>query len=142
MEQVGFKFADKEAQIRKINRFLVLGVLVFSIITGGIVLGSYLSQFRSLTYLLILTAIMVVCNSISIVMYRKNPESARIRLVALAEIMLVSLMITAVYENDYMRFMPIIPFIGCLLFYDVKFSMIGSIYISVMNLPVLMWKIS
>ncbi|MBP3609061.1 MAG: hypothetical protein J6J42_01840 [Lachnospiraceae bacterium] len=141
MEQVGFKFADKEAQIRKINRFLVLGVLVFSIITGGIVLGSYLSQFRSLTYLLILTAIMVVCNSISIVMYRKNPESARIRLVALAEIMLVSLMITAVYENDYMRFMPIIPFIGCLLFYDVKFSMIGSIYISVMNWVVIAGRI-
>ena len=141
MEKDKFRFADKGEQIKKINRFLVIGVLVFNIIIAGIVLGSYLSQFRSLQYLLALVAVMALGSGISIVMFKKAPDSAKIRLVIFVELMIVSLMITAVYENDYMRFMPIIPFIGCMLFYDVKFSMMGAVYISVMNWIVILGRI-
>ena len=42
-------------------------------------------------------------------------------------------MMSSAYESDYMRFMPIIPFIGCILFYDVKFSGVAAIYLVVMN---------
>ena len=81
MEKDKFRFADKGEQINKINRFLVIGVLVFNIIIAGIVLGSYLSQFRSLQYLLALVAVMALGSGISIVMFKKAPDSAKIRLV-------------------------------------------------------------
>ena len=129
----GFKFADRGAQIKKINRFLVIGVFVFCFITACIVVGSHINGHRSIGYVLAVIGIMAVSNLVNIVMYRKLSSSAKIRIAALIELMVLSLMISVVYENDYMRFMPVIPFIGCILFYDVKFSLIGSLYITVMN---------
>ena len=41
-----FKYADKQEQIKKINRFLALGVIVFSIFATGIVIGSYLNGYQ------------------------------------------------------------------------------------------------
>ncbi len=128
-----FKYADKQEQIKKINRFLALGVIVFSIFATGIVIGSYLNGYRSLPYLLAVAGIMVVGNIINLIIFKKVPQSTKLRVVALIEIMILSLLLSAAYENDYMRFMPIIPFIGCLLFYDIKFSGIATIYLVVMN---------
>ena len=128
-----FKYADKQEQIKKINRFLALGVIVFSIFATGIVIGSYLNGYRSLPYLLTVAGIMVVGNIINLIIFKKVPQSTKLRVVALIEIMILSLLLSAAYENDYMRFMPIIPFIGCLLFYDIKFSGIATIYLVVMN---------
>ena len=133
MGNMEFKYADKQEQIKKINRFLALGVIVFSIFSTGIVIGSYLNGYRSLPYLLAVAGIMVVGNIINLIIFKKVPQSTKLRVVALIEIMILSLLLSAAYENDYMRFMPIIPFIGCLLFYDVKFSGIAAIYLVVMN---------
>ena len=133
MGNMEFKYADKQEQIKKINRFLALGVIVFSIFSTGIVIGSYLNGYRSLPYLLAVAGIMVVGNIINLIIFKKVPQSTKLRVVVLIEIMILSLMLSAAYENDYMRFMPIIPFIGCLLFYDIKFSGIATIYLVVMN---------
>ena len=129
----GFKFADRGAQIKKINRFLVIGVFVFCFITACIVVGSHITGHRGIAYVLSVIGIMAVSNLVNVIMYRKLSSSTKIRIAALVELMVLSVMISAVYENDYMRFMPVIPFIGCILFYDVKFSAIGSVYLTVMN---------
>lgn len=133
MDIMEFKYADKQEQIKKINRFLTLGVIVFSVFATGIVTGSYINGYRSLPYLLAVAAIMVVGNVINLVIFKKVPQSTKLRVVALVEIMILSLLLSVAYENDYMRFMPIIPFIGCLLFYDVKFSGIATLYLVAMN---------
>lgn len=138
MGAIGFKFADKEAQTKKINRFLVIGILVFSIVTIGIVCGSYLNGYRSLGFFGTMAAVMLIGNIINFMMYKKISSSTKIRIAAMIELMIVSLMISCAYQNDYMRFMPIIPFIGCILFYDVKFSLIGFGYITVMNWVVIL----
>ena len=129
----GFRFADRGEQTKKINRFLVIGVFVFCFITAAIVVGSYLNGYRSIGYLGAIVAVMLVGNVINFVMYKKLSQSTKIRIAVLIELMIISLMISAVYESDYMRFMPVIPFIGTLLFYDVKYSLVGSLYITVMN---------
>ncbi|MBP3568036.1 MAG: hypothetical protein J6K04_02610 [Lachnospiraceae bacterium] len=129
----GFRFADRGEQTKKINRFLVIGVFVFCFITACIVVGSYLNGYRSIGYLGAIVAVMLLGNVINFIMYKKMSQSTKIRIAALIELMVISLMISAVYESDYMRFMPVIPFIGTLLFYDVKYSLVGSLYITVMN---------
>jgi len=133
MGSMEFKYADKQEQTKKINRFLALGVIVFSIFATGIVIGSYLNGYRTLPYLLAVAGIMVIGNIINLIIFKKIPHSTKLRVIALIEIMILSVLLSAAYENDYMRFMPIIPFIGCLLFYDVKFSGIATIYLVVMN---------
>ena len=133
MGTIDFRFADKGAQIKKINRFLAIGVLVFSIFTTGIMVGSYVNGHRSLAYLAVMAGFMLVGNIVNFVIFKKIPQSSKLRVVALIELMFISLMIAVVYQNDYMRFMPVIPFIGCVLFYDVKFSLISTLYMIIMN---------
>ncbi len=133
-----FKFADRNAQTKKINRFLVIGVFVFCFITACIVTGSYINGHRSIGYLLSILAIMVIGNAVNFTMYVKIPQSAKIRIAALVELMILSLMLSWAYESDYMRVMPVIPFIGCILFYDLKFSLVGAGYITIMNWAVIL----
>lgn len=133
MGNMGFRYADKAEQTKKINRFLSIGVFVFCFITACIVLGSFLNGYRSIGYFLTMLGVMAAGNLVNVVIYKKFPHSDKLRMAALIELMVLALLISAAYENDYMRFMPIIPFIGTLLFYDVKFSLIGSVYIVGMN---------
>lgn len=133
MGTLGFQFADKGAQTKKINRFLAIGVMVFSVFSTGIVVGSYLNGHRSLAYLLAIAGTMLIGNAINFTIYKKIPQGAQLRTAAMIELMIIALLLSAAYENDYMRFMPIIPFIGCILFYDVKFSLLGTIYLVAMN---------
>ena len=140
MGTLDFRFADKGAQIKKINRFLAIGVLVFSIFSTGIVVGSYLNGYRSLPYLLAVAGTMLVGNIVNFTIFKKVPQSVKLRLVAMIELMIISVLLSAAYESDYMRFMPVIPFIGCILFYDVKFSLIGTVYLVVMNWGVMLTR--
>lgn len=133
MGSMDFRFADKGAQIKKINRFLAIGVLVFSVFSTGIVVGSYLNGHRSLLYLLAVAGTMLIGNALNFLIYRKAPQGAQLRTAAMVELMIISVLLSAAYQNDYMRFMPVIPFIGCVLFYDIKFSLFGTIYLVVMN---------
>ncbi len=141
MGRTEFKFADKGMQIKKINRFLTIGVLVFSIFTAGIIIGSNFNGYRSTAYLIGMVAFMTVSNIVNFAIFKKIPHSAKLRMVALGELMVISLLLSATYENDYMRFMPVIPFIGCVLFYDTKFSLISTLYIIVMNWVVMLVRI-
>ncbi len=136
-----FNYADKSEQLKKINRFLSIGVMVFSVITGGIVLGSVLNQFRTVEYFTALAAILVVSNVLNMVLYKKNPYNAKIRYFALIELMLVGFLIVLEYDNDYMWFMNIIPLIGCILFFDVKFSAISGICVAVMDWMIVLCRI-
>lgn len=140
MGTVDFRFADKGAQTQKINRFLAIGVLVFSLFSTGIVIGSYINGHRSLPYLLAVAGTMLMGNIVNFLIFKKIPHSAKLRVAALVELMIISVLLSAAYENDYMRFMPVIPFIGCVLFYDVKFSLIGTVYLIVMNWAVMLTR--
>ena len=133
-----FRFADKNAQTQKINRFLAIGVLVFSLFATGIVIGSYLNGYRTLLYLLVIAGTMVIGNAVNFIIYKKLPYSSKLRIAALIELMIISVLLSAAYESDYMRFMPVIPFIGCILFYDTKFTLIGTVYLVVMNWTVIL----
>ena len=133
MGSMDFRYADKQEQVKKINRFLALSVVLFSIFSTGIVTGSYLNGYRSMLFLLVVAGIMVIGNIVNLIILKKLPHSTKLRWVALFEIMVLSLMMSIAYESDYMRFMPIIPFIGCILFYDVKFSGFAAVYLVAMN---------
>lgn len=140
MGMTDFRFSDKGAQTKKINRFLAIGVLVFSLFSTGIVIGSYINGHRSLLYLLCIAGTMLVGNLVNFIIFKKVPQSTKLRVAAMIELMIISVLLSVAYENDYMRFMPVIPFIGCILFYDVKFSLIGTVYLIVMNWGVMLTR--
>lgn len=140
MEEQKFRYADRTAQTKKINHFLALGIIVFSIILGGIVFGSVMNQYRSVTYFIALVVIMVISNVLNMIIYKKKNDSEKLRYVAMAELLMLTLLITAVYSNDYMRFMTVIPLMGCIIFYDVRFSVIGAVGVSLINIGTVLYR--
>ena len=68
-----FRDAEKQEQVKKINFFLTLSVMVFSIFVTGIVTGSVIDGHRTLPYLLVVAGIMVVGNILNLIVYKKYP---------------------------------------------------------------------
>lgn len=133
-----FSYADRNAQFRKVNRFLVIGVLVFGFVTTAIVIGSFINGHRTLGYLLTLAALLVADNVVNFTIYKKAPDSKKIRYCVLVEIFIIGTMLSSVYNTDYMSFMALIPFIGGILYFDVKYSAIAAVMFSVMNFTVVL----
>ena len=65
MENTEFKYADRAKQTQKINRFLSLAVFLFSLFASGIVVGSYLNGYRSLSFLLTLNTVHISSSPLS-----------------------------------------------------------------------------
>lgn len=141
MNETKFSYADRKTQNRKNNRFLVIGMVVFDLILAGIVFGSVVNGHRSGAYLGLLLAMILVGNVVNILLYLRKRESELIRYALLVELLAITLQITAVYTNDYMRFLIIIPFIGCVIFYDVRFSLLAAIGTSLINIGTVLYRI-
>lgn len=136
MSEKNFLYSDRNTQIKKVNRFLAIGIAVFCFVTLGIVTGSCLSGWRSWPYLGGLGALMLVLNIVDFVLLKKTPYGKANRYVAFVGMMAIVLILVSVYDADYMCFMAIIPFVGTILYYDVKFSLMAAIGVTVINVSV------
>ena len=65
--------------------------------------------------------------------WKRRPESERLRYLALIGLYLVSFFMTFAYTESFIRFLGLAPFIGCILFFDPKYSRIGGIGYLVLN---------
>ncbi|MBQ8822945.1 MAG: hypothetical protein IJZ82_09905 [Lachnospiraceae bacterium] len=91
-----------------------------------------------MTYVVGVVALMVGSIIISFIMYKRNNHAKSIRYFNLVVTTILTVIIGATFNNYYLRFMFIVPFIAALLFFDVKFSLITAIVLSVVNLvPIL-----
>lgn len=140
MNEKTFRYADRTAQTQKNNHFLALGMVVFSVILAGIVYGSVANGHRSTVYFGILLGILIGSNAMNFLIYKRKCDSEKLRYAALVELLVLTLLITAVYSNDYMRFLIIIPFIGCIIFFDVRFSMLAAVGTSVINIGTVLYR--
>lgn len=134
MNDNNFTYSNRDMQVRRINRFLSIGIVVYSVITLGIVIGSFLNKYRSTGYLVTMAAFMLVLNCANfILLNRIKTASAINRYVALFGMLPIIIMIIAEYNSDYMYFMALVPFVGTILYYDVKFSAIAAIITTLIN---------
>ena len=133
MNEKKFLYADRNLQIRKINQFLAIGILVFCVVTLGIITGSVINGYRSPLYFAAVASIMVALNVTDFILLKKQPHSLKNRYFAFVGLMIITFFIVWSYNSDYMRFMALIPFVGTVLFYDVKFSAMAAISVSGMN---------
>lgn len=129
-----FLYADKEQQIKKVNHFVALGVFVFDLMIFGLLWMSYAEGTRSGGYITLLFVVLAVAATANFVVYYKNKASRILRYVAFAGLVLVLLLVASTFESYYLNVMLTIPFVGCILYFDVKFSLISAVTVSVINI--------
>ncbi|MBE5951299.1 MAG: hypothetical protein E7260_06835 [Lachnospiraceae bacterium] len=133
MNEKKYLYADRLEQIKKINRFLAIGILVFCVVTIAIVTGSCINGYRTWTYWGVLFALMLGLNVTDFVLLKKSKEGKINRYIAFAGMMIITFLIVWSYNSDYMRFMALIPFVGTIMYYDVKFSAMAAISVTAIN---------
>ena len=126
MNEKKYLYSDKAEQVKKVNHFAEIGSMIFYAILAIIVITFHLNGIRSATYTIFTVGLMIAFLIGIIICYQKNPYGTAIRYVVLAGALTMTLVLGATFTSDYMRVATMIPFVGCVLFYDVKFAVISS----------------
>ena len=128
-----YRFAEKGQQIQRVNRFLVTEYLIFYAFILFMLWASRAKGVRSLGFAAFVSVIAVVSGGALLIGWKRRPESERLRYLALIGLYLVSFFMTFAYTESFIRFLGLAPFIGCILFFDPKYSRIGGIGYLVLN---------
>ena len=136
MNEKQFLFADMNEQDKKINRFLCISTAILNLISFVFVFISYVRGYRDELYTFGLLAIMIVTSVGGYIIFKKDQNSPKLRYFMLIGILIITALLAYGFNSYYMRVMAMIPFMGCVLYFDTKFSAISGILVAGENLIV------
>lgn len=134
MEEKKFQYADSKAQIKKVNRFLCISTSILYVLSYAIVVVSFLQGNRTALYAVSMLIVMLSTITIGFVTLKKNSGNEKLRYYMMIGVCIVTAMLIYAYVDYYMRFLAAMPFLGCALFFDTKFSSIAALIVSAENI--------
>ena len=140
METREYRFAELGEQVRKINRFLCISTAILNVISFAIIFVSYMRGYRTELYTFGLLAIMIVTSIGGLIIYKKDRDSVKLRYFMMVGLLIIMALLIYGFNSYYMRVLAAVPFIGCALFFDTKFSMISGIIVSVENFGITLFR--
>ena len=137
-----FKYADQEEQLKRANRFLVTGYFVFYVILLAIMWSCYFVGIRSMGLTMLVTAIVVGSALVIFLVSRKNPASAKLKMVAMPLLIWICYVTGFAFSQGFIQLLGVFPLLGCILFFDKKFAKISGIAYAGMEILVTVTKIA
>lgn len=136
-----FKYADQEEQLKRANRFLVSGYLIFYAILMIIMWACYFVGIRSKGLTMMVSGIVLVSCIAICLLSRKFLTSQKLKMMALPFLLVVCYVTGFAFTQGFIQLLGIFPLVGCVLFFDKKFSLISGIAYAVMEVLVTTAKI-
>lgn len=136
-----FKYADQEEQLKRANRFLVSGYLIFYAILMIIMWACYFVGIRSKGLTIMVSGIVLVSCIAIFLLSRKFLTSQKLKMMALPFLLVVCYVTGFAFTQGFIQLLGIFPLVGCMLFFDKKFSLISGIAYAVMEVLVTTAKI-
>ena len=136
-----FKYADQEEQLKRANRFLVSGYLIFYAILMIIMWACYFVGIRSKGLTMMVSGIVLVSCIAIFLLSRKFLTSQKLKMMALPFLLVVCYVTGFAFTQGFIQLLGIFPLVGCMLFFDKKFSFISGIAYAVMEVLVTTAKI-
>lgn len=130
---MGFKYADQEEQLKRANRFLVSGYLIFYAILMIIMWACYFVGIRSKGLTMMVSGIVLVSCIAIFLLSRKFLTSQKLKMMALPFLLVVCYVTGFAFTQGFIQLLGIFPLVGCVLFFDKKFSLISGIAYAVME---------
>lgn len=124
MEDKKYLYADSMEQMKKANRFLVVGYIVFYLFVSGIVITACVRGVRSIAFTSALEVIILITIAATVVLYNRNKSNVWIKYIASIGLFIVTFLVSYAFDSYYLRFIAVLPFIGNILYYDKKFTRI------------------
>ena len=135
-----FSYSNKSEQVKKINRYMSVSMILFDLLILGVVTISAIQGNRTWGYWGMLAVIMVATCVVSLVMVKRNPGTRKMKYVALAGLCLATFLISFAYNDYYMRFMMTIPFLGIVLYFNQKYSLLSFCGIAIPNIMIFVYR--
>ncbi len=135
-----FLYADKDEQVKKINKYLATSMVLFDVLIMLVVTISVIEGNRTVGYWLVMAAVMIATCITSFVMNKKEPGNRKMRYVAFAGMFVVSFMIAWSYNDYYMRFMTTVPFLGTVLYFNKRYSKVCAHGIAIPNILIFLYR--
>ena len=136
-----FKYADQEEQLKRANRFLVSGYLIFYAILMIIMWACCFVGIRSKGLTMMVSGIVLVSCIAIFLLSRKFLTSQKLKMMALPFLLVVCYVTGFAFTQGFIQLLGIFPLVGCMLFFDKKFSLISGIAYAVMEVLVTTAKI-
>lgn len=136
-----FKYADQEEQLKRANRFLVSGYLIFYAILMIIMWACYFVGIRSKGLTMMVSGIVLVSCIAIFLLSRKFLTSQKLKMMALPFLLVVCYVTGFAFTQGFIQLLGIFPLVGCVLFFDKKFLLISGIAYAVMEVLVTTAKI-
>lgn len=140
MEEPKFKYADVSAQIRKINKFLCISTVILYVLTYTVVAVSFMQGNRTALYAGSMLCVMVATTVMGFVTLKRDISNPKLRYYMLFGICVVTAMIVYAYVDYYMRFLAAMPLLGCIFYFDTKFSSCAACIISAENIVITLMR--
>lgn len=138
MEQ--FKYANKDEQIKKINKYMSTSMILFDALIMLVVVISVLHGNRTLGYACMLVTVMLATIITCLIMVKRNPGTRKMKYVAFVGLFLVMFFISFAYNDYYMRFMTTVPFLGMVFYFDKKYSLLCANGIAIPNIAIFLYR--
>ena len=138
-----FEFADKATQLKRANKFLALGYAVYYLYLMVLVWISVSRGERTPGYAGLITAISLIAIAVIFVIIKVKPDSNKLRYIALIAHLIITFITSYAYTQDFVRMLGALPMIGCILFFDMKFTIRASalyaatiVFVNIMQIAV------
>lgn len=128
-----FQFANRDEQVKKINRYMTISTVIFDALILLVVTISVIQGHRTIAFWAAMAIIMLATCITCFVMRMKDAGSEKLKYVAFLGMFLLSIMISFTYSSYYMRFMTTVPFLGAVFYYDKKYSALCAHGIAIPN---------
>lgn len=138
MEQ--FLYANKDEQVKKINKYLAASMVIFDALIMLVVTISVIEGNRTPVYWIGMATVMIATCITCFVMNKKDPGNRKMRYVAFAGMFFVSLMIAWSYNDYYMRFMTTVPFLGTILYFNKRYARVCAHGIAIPNILIFLYR--
>ena len=129
-----YLYSSLEEQLKRMNRFVLVGYLVFYFAVLIIVWISGFRGYRTLGYCGMITGLVVAAVAAVVVNLRINPSSKWVKYVGFIGLMIITGIIAFGFNGYYLRLMAGLPLVGCILFYDKKFTAFTGCAFTALNL--------
>lgn len=125
-KQTEFLFADKISQLKRANRFLAAGYAVYYLYMIILVWISVSQGIRTTGYAGMITFVCVISVAVIGICIKRKPDSHKLKYIGLVGLVITSFILSYAYTYGFIRVLGALPIIGCMLFFDYRFTVRAS----------------
>lgn len=134
MSNLTFRYSDSKEQLKTMNKLLCITTSILNVLMYIITFVSFLLGDQTLTFAIVTLVVMLTTTIGGFIILAKDKSSNFLRYYMMIGLFVITAILIWGFEAYYVRFLAVMPFVGCVLFFDLKFSTIAAIGVSAENL--------